>query len=63
MKAIVLTKTGGPEVLKVSDVPDPTAGDHDCLIRIQRAYEAVSQMISNTSDLSKSAIQRLGSVQ
>lgn len=33
------------------------------LIRIQRAYEAVSQMISNTSDLSKSAIQRLGAVQ
>ncbi len=33
------------------------------LIRIQRAYEAVSQMISNTSDLSKSAIQRLGTVQ
>ena len=33
------------------------------LIRIQRAYEAVSQMISNTSDLSKTAIQRLGAVQ
>ena len=33
------------------------------LIRLQRAYESVNTMISNTSDLSKSAIQRLGSVQ
>jgi len=33
------------------------------LIRLQRAYESVNQMISNTADLSKSAIQRLGSVQ
>lgn len=33
------------------------------LIRIQRAYESMNQMISNTNDLSKSAIQRLGTVQ
>lgn len=33
------------------------------LIKLQRAYEGVSTMISNTADLSKSAIQRLGSVQ
>jgi flagellar basal-body rod protein FlgF len=33
------------------------------LIRIQRAYESVSQMMSNTADLSNTAIQRLGSVQ
>jgi flagellar basal-body rod protein FlgF len=33
------------------------------LIRIQRAYEMVSQMLSSTSDLSSSAVQQLGSVQ
>jgi flagellar basal-body rod protein FlgF len=33
------------------------------LIRISRAYESVSQMMSDSSDLSKTAIQRLGSVQ
>ena len=33
------------------------------LIRISRAYESVSQMMSDNSDLSKTAIQRLGSVQ
>ncbi len=33
------------------------------LIRLQRAYESVNTMISNVSDLSKSAIQRLGSTQ
>jgi flagellar basal-body rod protein FlgF len=33
------------------------------LIRISRAYEAVSQMMSDSSDLSKTAIQQLGSTQ
>lgn len=33
------------------------------LIRIQRAYEMVSQMMSSTSDLSNTAIQQLGSIQ
>ena len=33
------------------------------LIRISRAYESVSLMMSDSSDLSKTAIQRLGSVQ
>ena len=33
------------------------------LISISRAYESVSQMMSDNSDLSKTAIQRLGSVQ
>jgi flagellar basal-body rod protein FlgF len=33
------------------------------LIRIQRAYEMVSQMMSSTADLSSSAIQQLGSIQ
>lgn len=37
MKAILLTKTGGPEVLKVTTVPDPTVGAHDCLMRIKFA--------------------------
>src|SRR5215472_5042154 len=46
MKAIVLTKTGGPEVLKVSDVPDPTAGDYDCLIRIKCAGVNYADVLS-----------------
>lgn len=33
------------------------------LIRIQRAYEMVSQMMSSTADLSATAVQQLGSVQ
>jgi flagellar basal-body rod protein FlgF len=33
------------------------------LIRIQRAYEIVSQMMTSTADLSSSAIQQLGSTQ
>lgn len=37
MKAIVLTRTGGPDVLKVSVVADPVPGEYDCLVRIKRA--------------------------
>lgn len=33
------------------------------LIRISRAYDSISQMMSSTSDLSKTAIQRLGAAQ
>jgi flagellar basal-body rod protein FlgF len=33
------------------------------MIRIQRAYEMVSQLLSSTADLSNTAIQQLGSVQ
>jgi flagellar basal-body rod protein FlgF len=33
------------------------------LIRVSRAYEMVSQMISSTQDLSATAVQQLGSVQ
>jgi len=37
MKAIVLYRTGSPEVLKVTVVPDPAVGEYDCLVRIKRA--------------------------
>jgi NADPH2:quinone reductase len=37
MRAIEITEFGGPEVLKVSDVPDPVAGDGQVLITVERA--------------------------
>jgi NADPH2:quinone reductase len=40
MKAIVLRTTGSPGVLQVSDVPVPSVGDEECLIRI--AYSGVN---------------------
>jgi flagellar basal-body rod protein FlgF len=33
------------------------------MIRIQRAYEMVSQMLTSTADLSNTAVQQLGSIQ
>jgi putative PIG3 family NAD(P)H quinone oxidoreductase len=35
MKAIVITQPGGPEVLKLMDVPEPTAGPEDLLVRVK----------------------------
>jgi NADPH2:quinone reductase len=37
MRAIEITEFGGPEVLKVSDVPEPVAGDGQVLITVDRA--------------------------
>ncbi len=35
MKAAVYDETGGPEVLRYADVPDPVAGDGDVLVRVE----------------------------
>lgn len=37
MKAIRIHEDGGPEVLRYEDVPDPTAGDGEVLIRLRAA--------------------------
>ncbi|TDD44616.1 NADPH:quinone oxidoreductase family protein [Kribbella antibiotica] len=37
MRAIEITEFGGPEVLKVGDVPDPVAGDGKVLITVDHA--------------------------
>lgn len=35
MKAIVITKPGGPEVLQLMEVPEPMAGPDDLLVRVR----------------------------
>jgi NADPH2:quinone reductase len=37
MKAVVITRLGGPEVLEVRDVPDPVAGPGEELVRVEAA--------------------------
>ena len=38
MRAVVMTAVGGPEVLKVVELPDPVLeGDHDVLVRLRAA--------------------------
>lgn len=37
MRAVQITEFGGPEVLEVSDVPDPVPADGELLVRVQRA--------------------------
>lgn len=34
MKAVVFEQSGGPEVLRVSDVPAPTPGEHELLVEV-----------------------------
>ena len=34
MRAIVMTEHGGPEVLRIQELPDPVAGEGDVLIRV-----------------------------
>ena len=35
MKAILVRQFGGPEVLTLEDLPDPTPGAADVLVRVQ----------------------------
>ncbi|MBV9416686.1 MAG: zinc-binding dehydrogenase [Solirubrobacterales bacterium] len=35
MRAIVMTEHGGPEVLRIQELPDPVAGEGDVLIRVK----------------------------
>lgn len=35
MRAVLVTRTGGPDVLDVTDVPDPVPGPADLLVRVQ----------------------------
>jgi NADPH:quinone reductase-like Zn-dependent oxidoreductase len=37
MKALVITRLGGPEVLEVRDVPEPTPGAGEELVRVEAA--------------------------
>ncbi|MFW0873803.1 quinone oxidoreductase family protein [Rhodococcoides corynebacterioides] len=37
MRAILVTRTGGPDVLDLTDVPDPTPGAGDLLVRVDAA--------------------------
>lgn len=41
MRAVVVTEYGGPEVLTVTDVPDPTPGPDEILVRV--AHTAVNR--------------------
>ena len=35
MQAIVLREKGGPEVLRMQEVPDPMPGPHDVLVEVR----------------------------
>ncbi len=37
MRAVVMHETGGPEVLRIEDIPDPVAGDGEVLVRVHAA--------------------------
>jgi NADPH2:quinone reductase len=37
VRAVLITEFGGPEVLSVTDVPDPVPGDNEVLIEVSRA--------------------------
>jgi NADPH:quinone reductase-like Zn-dependent oxidoreductase len=46
MKAIVQTRPGPPDVLQLRDVPKPTTGEHDVLIRVRAATVARGDVIT-----------------
>ena len=49
MKAILITKKGGPEVLELRDIPTPTPAEGEVLIRVRAAGLNRSDVFSRTS--------------
>jgi putative PIG3 family NAD(P)H quinone oxidoreductase len=50
MKAIVITRPGGPEVLEFRDVPDPLAGPDDLLVRVRAAALNRADLLQRTGN-------------
>jgi NADPH:quinone reductase len=43
MRSVVMTAVGGPEVLKLAELPDPEiGGDHDVKVRLRAAEQAAA---------------------
>ena len=54
MRAIQITEFGGPEVLRLADLPEPVAGDGEVLIRVTRA----GMNFADTHQRTNSYVQR-----
>src|SRR5437868_13158693 len=50
MRAIQIEEFGGPEVLKLADLPVPEAGDGEVLIRVSRAAMSYADTHQRTND-------------
>lgn len=50
MKAIVISEKGGPEVLRIREVPQPVPQDREVLIRVRAAGVNRSDVVSRNSD-------------
>ncbi len=49
MRAVVRTRLGGPEVLEVRDMEEPTVGDTNVLVRV-RAFRPGDDVFGGTTE-------------
>jgi NADPH:quinone reductase-like Zn-dependent oxidoreductase len=53
MKAIQMTETGVPEVLRLVEIPDPTPGPGEVLIKVESAAVAIAGLPIQTFPLAE----------
>ena len=61
MRAAVITEPGGPDVLKIMEVDDPTPGPEDILIDVKAwvFYTTHRNVVQKTQALQKAARDRI----
>jgi acryloyl-coenzyme A reductase len=60
VRAVIFDKVGGPEVLEVAEVPDPSVGPGDVLIRVEAAGVCHHDIFHRRGDLPSQAKTILG---
>ena len=60
MRAVIITRKGGPEVLEVREVPDPVPGPEEILVEVVSTSVNRADLLQTSGVISQPAARGLG---